>query len=363
VKSKSFLPILAFVLMMPLFWGWKEWAGSRSPQAIAASTVFVDHMRHKGRLLVWQDARVNVYTTRPNYKPLIENAFAPWQSALKTVHPLRLSWVDTPEEASLLIHFVDAIALPIQVDAQHRRGYIAGLTTPKTYNDKGLRQVTMQFALLNSGGLPQQSAVLERVMLHEMGHALGLWGHSTNPYDVMNASYVNALGQKNKTTSTLQNGDVKLVQGVYTQAHAKANLEKTSDSQGLALAKAEAERQPTVLSLWKYARALRDANAFAEASVQYQKALSFGGVNPPLYLEFVQCLERQAQNTEALSYLSERLPKGYVQEGRLQLEKAYVLWKLKRLSEAKTVYQDALERDAMLGASPVGRELADLLSK
>jgi predicted Zn-dependent protease len=363
VKSKSFLPIVAFFLLSFLFWGWKQLEASVVPQAIAASPAFVDHMRHKGRLLVWQDARVNVYTNRPNYKPLIENAFAPWQSALEGEHPLNLNWVETPEDASLLIQFVDAIALPIQVDAQHRRGYIAGLTTPKAYNDKGLRQVVMQFALLNSGGLPQQSAVLERVMLHEMGHALGLWGHSTNPYDVMNASYVNTLGKDKKAITSLQQGDVKLIQAVYAQVQAPQSIKNKGLSQALALAKAEAEANPTVLSIWKYARALRDANAFAEASVQYQKALAFGSVNAPLYLEFVQCLERQAQNADALSFLSEQLPKGYVQNGRLQLEKAYVLLKLKRSVEAKSVYEQALRLDASLATSPVGRELAELLRK
>lgn len=361
MKSKSFLPILALLLMTALFWGWKQWEGSPAPQAIAASPAFVDYMRHKGRLLVWQDARVNVYTNRSDYKFLIENAFAPWQSALEGEHPLNLNWVETPEEASLIIHFVDAIALPFQVDAQHRRGYIAGLTTPKTYNDKGLRQVVMQFALLNSGGLPQKPAVLERVMLHEMGHALGLWGHSTNPYDVMNASYVNAFEKDKKTTTALQQGDVKLIQTVYAQAQAPQSIENKGLSQALALAKAEADANPTALSLWKYARTLRDADAFAEASVQYQKALAFGGVNPPLYLEFVQCLERQARNADALSFLSERLPKGYGQNGRLQLEKAYVLLKLKRAVEAKAVYDKALRLDANLATSPVGRELADLL--
>ncbi len=363
MKSKSFLPILAFALMTALFWGWKQWEGSLAPQAVAASPAFVDHMRHKGRLLVWQDARINIYTNRSDYKPLIENAFARWQSALEGAHPLGLNWVETPEEANLLIHFVDAIALPVQVDAQDRRGYIAGLTTPKAYNDKGLRQVVMQFALLNSGGLPQTRAVLDRVMLHEMGHALGLWGHSPNPYDVMNASYVKGLGDEKTETSLLQQGDVKLIKAVYAQAEAPQPLINKGISQVVALAKAEAEAHPTALSIWKYARSLRDATLLAEASVQYQKALAFGGINPPLYLEFVQCLERQARNADALAFLSEGLPKGYAQNGRLQLEKAYVLLKLKRPVEAKAVYDQALRLDAKLATSPVGRELAELLGE
>ena len=203
-------------------------------------------------------------------------------------------------------------------------------------------------------------------MLHELGHALGLWGHSTSPYDVMSATYVTSLKRAQTERNGLQEGDLKLVQGIYAQAKEAEQKDSSQKiallpSERLALAKAEAEANPNTLSLWKYARTLRDTEELQAASLQYQNALAYGGINVPLYLEFIQCLERQGKNADALSALSERLPKGYVENGRLQLEKAYVLLKLNRPSEASVLYKHALRLDARLSNSPVAQELSQLL--
>jgi predicted Zn-dependent protease len=361
---------LVWILIVPLGVQVEQALGAQTLQATPSlspsSMAFVEHMRHHGQFLVWRQTTLRVYTSHPQYKTLIEQAFARWQGALQDTHPLNLHWVNTPHDAHLSIEFVDAIDLPIQANAPpHRRGFIAGLSTPHTYSEQGLQHVRMQCALFNRGGLPQKNDVLARVLLHEMGHALGLWGHSTNPYDVMHASFVHSIAPEADPQFALQNGDVRLIQGVY--AHAKASKDSSGLNalppamQAVAWAKAEAQANPTGLSFWQYARALRQANEWPEATRQYQKALAYGGVNPALYLEFVQCLERQARNTEALAFLSERLPKGYETEGRLQLEKAYVLLKLKRVEEAKVVFKESLAQQASLAKSPVAQALSKLL--
>jgi predicted Zn-dependent protease len=322
---------------------------------LANAHVSVGHMYHKGRPLIWKQNQLKIYNSKPNYQNLIQHTFDVWQVALAPVHTLTLTWVSTPEEADIVIRFVDEVPLPVQKDALNRRGYIAGLSTPIQYDSahNQLDTVHIQFSLLNSAGVPQSLNVLTRVMLHEWGHALGLWGHSSNTYDVMAAHYYKQIQTE---TEQLNQGDIKTLQTLYRQ-----DTPTTSHDYTLAVLKRESERNPSQINYWKYARALRDASHTQEAFVYYQKAVALEARNADLYLEYVQTVQKTGDNITALRLLSKDLPPALADNARLTLEKAWVQLKLNQANDAKMSQAQAIKRDASLEASLLNQALTRYL--
>ncbi|XVJ50681.1 MAG: matrixin family metalloprotease [Vampirovibrio sp.] len=181
----------------------------------------MSHLYHQGTRLVWQKTSLTLYTPEARHRAWIETAFQPWQAALASVHPFSFQWVDRREMADIQVDFVERLSLPESVEAKNRRAYIAALTTPKRYDKstQSLQTVTLVCATQTKGGLPQKPAVLNRVLVHEMGHALGLWGHSTNPYDVMAGNYhltIQATAEPQRlSTDPLKTGDIRVIQRLY----------------------------------------------------------------------------------------------------------------------------------------------------
>ena len=321
------------------------------PTPLATAQVSVAHMFHKGQPLIWKQTHLKVYSSHPLYHAMIQSTFQAWQSALAPLQRLSLEWSSSPEEADIVIRFVDKIPLPMQRDAQNRRGYIAGLSTPLQYDatHKSLDKVSIQLALLNSEGIPQSTSVLKRVMLHEWGHALGLWGHSANAYDVMAANYYK---QVQSDSLQLNQGDVKTLQALYGDSSSLVSHELT-----LAVLKREIERNPTQMNYWKYARALRDAGNWQEAFHHYQQAVAMDSKNPDLYLEWVQATQKHGDNVSTLRLLTTALPPALSQNARLMLEKAWVQLKLNQIDEAKVSQAEAIKREASLEASLLNQAL------
>jgi tetratricopeptide (TPR) repeat protein len=73
----------------------------------------------------------------------------------------------------------------------------------------------MSVALNKPTGVAQSALLLKSVLLHEVGHALGLLGHSPNPNDVMAVAYYNRAGSQAKLK--LSDADVATVQALYAQ--------------------------------------------------------------------------------------------------------------------------------------------------
>jgi predicted Zn-dependent protease len=74
--------------------------------------------------------------------------------------------------------------------------------------------MTIVYSLNAASGLPQKESVLKRTLLHELGHALGLLGHSPNPDDIMSEQTAYLLG--NTLTHTLSEGDKTTLRLLYS---------------------------------------------------------------------------------------------------------------------------------------------------
>lgn len=168
-----------------------------------------------------EDGR-NVPGYKPAYKQMIAQAFDEWSSQSNGL----ISWrqASDPRNADIVCTWTDSPTIkPGAVEA----GQTRTLVQTDRYSGTG-QLVRAQISILTElMGRPFTDANMYKTCLHEVGHALGLQGHSDVPSDIMyptvNETQVAQL--KSRDINTL----VKLYDGGYANS-----LAQTPDQQGWA---------------------------------------------------------------------------------------------------------------------------------
>ena len=150
---------------------------------------------------VWQNPRkITVYLEEDETKQYIfERCFKAWDGALRS--NLNFAYIKNPDEADITIKFVDKLT-----------STRAGTTYPQYYyeNDQAyLHKVRIEIAKAESNGKRFTDVQLTEITLHEIGHAIGILGHSDTPGDIMYPS-ISVTGN-----TTLSTKDVDTVNKIY----------------------------------------------------------------------------------------------------------------------------------------------------
>jgi len=141
------------------------------------------------------------------YTPLMKQAFAAWTKA--TNGKIVFKYIQNPAKAQIKVRFVkDAAAVSKMENA-------LGVTYSK-YQKRCLGtqcSVYMYHADIDiANNAPNGGALLKdavyRVMVHEIGHSIGLIEHSTNPLSIM-------YYQKKSRNATITNNDLKVLYNLY----------------------------------------------------------------------------------------------------------------------------------------------------
>jgi len=116
------------------------------------------------------------------FVPLVKDSYEQWENV--TQKRLTFKQVMIPEQAYITIYLTQG---PLQASYQD-----VGHANFDVKWDKKDRLTRMQVNIrINTGEpddplpLEQKQLLVSRHILHELGHAIGIWGHSTNPEDVM----------------------------------------------------------------------------------------------------------------------------------------------------------------------------------
>ncbi len=150
---------------------------------------------------VWLNPRqIKVYVYPDEMKHFIlERSFKAWDSALGS--NLNFKYIQKPNEADITIKFVDRLS-----------GSQAGLTKTKYMQIQGrtyLGHADIYVAKHSSAGWKFNDVQLNKIAMHEIGHAIGILGHSENINDIM---YYSTESQRQSTLSTK---DVDTVKKIY----------------------------------------------------------------------------------------------------------------------------------------------------
>lgn len=126
--------------------------------------------------------KLYISNSTTNNANIVKKAFYSWFSKLGK--PFSYTIVKSENNADITITFVNGISKTNNAEAQ---GFIGGLTSPKIVNNK-LVSVQILLCTNRPNGMPLSDLELYNIILHETGHAIGIYGHSDNPDDVMYAT-------------------------------------------------------------------------------------------------------------------------------------------------------------------------------
>jgi predicted Zn-dependent protease/Flp pilus assembly protein TadD len=165
----------------------------------------------QGTRLVWPTWQVPipvyVALTEPSQAAFMENvhqAFDRWSQA--TGGRLRFREVGVPEQARIYIALQPGPLMAPGASIGH-----ASFNMMTLNSDDPMRELKVNIAV-NTGELhsdiplPHRQEQVSKLLLHELGHSVGLWGHSNDPGDIM---YTHPI------VSTLSSRDLKTIRRLY----------------------------------------------------------------------------------------------------------------------------------------------------
>jgi len=139
---------------------------------------------------------------RPSFREDLEAALKQWSTA--TGDRIRFQSV-SPDKADMTISWTD--------DRKELMASNEGGHTEVMPDEKGIVQVTMKLLTTELDGSVMPDAYATHLMLHEIGHALGILGHSPSPADIM--YYMIKPGD---TNAKLSAADVATILKLYSPA-------------------------------------------------------------------------------------------------------------------------------------------------
>jgi tetratricopeptide (TPR) repeat protein len=172
---------------------------------------YLDDVTENGKFVRWaltkmplklyiEKAPQGIRNFQPAFISQIPKALEVWAATLG--HQLSYRLVDDPEKADLRVTWTNTIDTRGH-NADGGTSYTAGLTIPKIHDDQ-IRYMDIKIATFDIKGKPQNTDIIYAVAIHELGHALGLLGHSSDPGDIMYAQNQHVTAPSNRDKNTIR---------------------------------------------------------------------------------------------------------------------------------------------------------------
>lgn len=135
---------------------------------------------------------------------LFRRAFQIWDNRLIKIH---FSFQTNPDNADIICSYVDFIKKGVAGVTEFPKGFLQRVTTDELYFNP---PVTISIAKVDSNlNRPYTDNELQSIILHEIGHAIGILEHTKNKNDIM---FYSTESYKN---GNISNRDVNTIKELY----------------------------------------------------------------------------------------------------------------------------------------------------
>lgn len=231
-----------------------------------------------GMLSIWKKHNLVVHVSSDEYKSVIYKVLSDYNTKFEGY--FRFLVTKKPERADIIIDVVNSFDSNKNPDSV----YMAGVTnTSISGQDKSLTKAHVQ--LLSHGPNTKTiitQAEMYKVALHEVGHALGIIGHSPDEKDVMYASsnVENFSLRDINTLKIMYSGNEKLI----------ANLTKNYSATKIDESEKYVKISPKKALAWvNLGKTYYDQGKREEALDAYKRALKLEPDNPTIYQSMAEC--------------------------------------------------------------------------
>ena len=154
---------------------------------------YFEHIKLQGNYVKWQSFPINVYVSPCENAHIIKNAFLQWEKATNGL--VSFNFVGNIAAAKITVLMVDKLSIPF------KENFEAGLATVQARNNIIYKAHIDILRMNPKTGKIFDNALILTTTMHEVGHALGIQGHSPDSQDLMSA--INHTGVKKITQRDL----------------------------------------------------------------------------------------------------------------------------------------------------------------
>lgn len=179
-----------------------KWSDNNYSEHIQYNDQSVRWSTTQGPLRIYVDEHPSqLQNFQPAFVQMVRKGLNDWLGALD--NQLKAIYVNQPNQADIRIEWANQLDKNGFKNAQVQT-FHAGLTTPR-FEGKQLKHMRVRIATLDINGKPQNNALMQTIITHELGHALGITGHSPDSKDLMHFRSIanSSLTARDKATIRL----------------------------------------------------------------------------------------------------------------------------------------------------------------
>ncbi len=252
-----------------------------------------------GQIHKWNKKTIIIWVANSSYQTTVYQAFAKYNRTFPELFKFMIT--QERKKADITVDMVNSL------ERSNSNGYYKQGSTDLNYNQKGeINTANIKLLPIDNHGNYLSKTKLYAVAVHEIGHAIGIMGHSQSKNDVMYGFNANGeFSSKDKETIRL----------MYSKNQEEVSNAKSGyEGSKLQEAISYAQKIPNKTTSWiQLGQVYYDQGHLSEALDSYKKALSIDATDPEIYRSMAQCYYVSKKYETAIKYF--KLAKDYSPSG------------------------------------------------
>ena len=251
---------------------------------------YIQYVLTNGNIAKWMKMPITVYIEPKKQKGVVQKSFEKWQAATDGL--IKFAFSQNPN-SQITVKFKDTLE-----NKTEQSSFVAGYSKPYYKNGNLSKSEITILAIDPDTGETIDDDIIAFTALHEIGHSLGLNGHSTDENDVMFES-----SEEPKENLSLR--DINTIKLLYTvDAQRLEQILKGGQGKKLEQLLAYVKKFPNkAVGYGNLGDYYKSKNEFAKAIQAYQKAIAIEPASAEYYNLLGTTYEKAGDATKAFSNL------------------------------------------------------------